>query len=105
VRNAILAIREMDKLDGRVKMIHSRVARDVVKGGLVLQLPSENKAVSDAWHDFRRRCNLNRPDKLKSDARGLVMEGNLPMQVVINDQQRVCGIIPHANRNHRAPRR
>lgn len=92
VRNAILAIREMDKLDGRVKMIHSRVARDVVKGGLVLQLPSENKAVSDAWHDFRRRCNLNRPDKLKSDARGLVMEGNLPMQVVINDQQRVCGL-------------
>lgn len=93
VREAILAIREMDKLDGRVKMIHSRVARDVIKGGLVMQLAKPNKAVSEAWKDFRRRCQLNRHEKLKSDARGLVMEGNLPMQIIVDGQNNVCGLV------------
>lgn len=92
VRESILAIREMDKLDGRVKMIHGRVARDIIKGGLVMQLAKPNPAVSAAWVDFRRRCQLNRHEKLKSDARGLVMEGNLPLQVVIDDQQNVCAL-------------
>lgn len=93
VRNAILGIREMDKLDGRVKMIHSRVARDVIKGGLVMQLAKPNKQVSDAWEDFRQRCQLNRHEKLKSDARGLVMEGNLPMQIIVDDKNNVCGLV------------
>ena len=44
VREAIIAIRQMDKLDGRVKMIHSRVARDIIKGGLVMQLAKPDKA-------------------------------------------------------------
>lgn len=105
VRQAILDIRQMDKLDGRVKQVHGRVARDVVKGGLVMQLAKPNDAVSAAWKEFRARCQLNRPEKLKSDARGLVMEGNLPMQVIVDDQQNVCGlvrmpsetIVPNAN--------
>lgn len=83
LRQAILDIREMDRLDGRVKRIHSRVARDVVKGGLIMQQASENETLSKLWQDFGRRLQLNRAEKLKSDARGLVMEGNLPLQWVL----------------------
>jgi len=93
VRNAILAIREMDKLDGRVKMIHSRVARDVIKGGLVMQLAKPDTAVSAAWEDFRKRCQLDRQEKLKSDARGLVMEGNLPLQIIVDAKNNVCSLV------------
>ncbi|WP_082806982.1 hypothetical protein [Collimonas pratensis] len=93
VRNAILGIREMDKLDGRVKMIHSRVARDVIKGGLVMQLAKPNAAVSAAWERFRKRCQLDRPEKLKSHARGLVMEGNLPLQIVVDDRNNVRNLV------------
>lgn len=93
VREAILGVREMDKLDGRVKMVHGRVARDIIKGGLVMQLAKPNAAVSAAWIDFRRRCQLGRPEKLKSDARGLVMEGNLPLQIIVDDNSNVCGLV------------
>ncbi|WP_155837603.1 hypothetical protein [Herminiimonas sp. CN] len=93
VREAITGIREMDKLDGRVKMIHSRVARDIIKGGLVMQLAKPDEAVSQAWEDFRRRCQLDRHEKLKSDARGLVMEGNLPLQIIVDDRDNVCGLV------------
>ncbi|MGV8870604.1 MAG: hypothetical protein ACOH2S_27160 [Janthinobacterium svalbardensis] len=93
VREAILEVREMDKRDGRVKMIHSRVARDVIKGGLVMQLATPNAAVSEAWTKFRQRTQLNRMEKLKSDARGLVMEGNLPLQIVLDDQNRVQSLV------------
>ncbi|NDP59566.1 MAG: hypothetical protein GZ090_09435 [Oxalobacteraceae bacterium] len=93
VHQSILDIREMDKLDGRVKMIHSRVARDIIKGGLVMQLAKPDKAVSEAWEDFRRRCQLDRHEKLKSDARGLVMEGNLPLQIIVDDLNNVCALV------------
>ncbi|HQS59987.1 MAG TPA: hypothetical protein PLU16_15620 [Gallionellaceae bacterium] len=84
LRQSILDVREMDRLDGRVKRIHSKIARDVVKGGLVLLQGIPNKALEAEWKDFQRRLQLHRPEKLKSDARGLVMEGNLPMQWVLD---------------------
>jgi len=88
LRAAILDIRDMDKADGRVKKIHGRMARTAVKGGLKLcRTPS--KRISRAWDDFQRRLQLSRPAKLESDARGLVMEGNLPMQWVLDPQRRV----------------
>jgi hypothetical protein len=93
LRQAILDIREMDRLDGRVKRIHNRVARDVVKGGLIMQQATENKELAAMWKDFGRRLQLNRPEKLKSDARGLVMEGNLPIQWVLDkDFHVVAGV-------------
>jgi hypothetical protein len=93
LRQAILDIREMDRLDGRVKRIHSRVARDAVKGGLILQQATENKALSKVWEDFGRRLQLNRVEKLKSDARGLVMEGNLCSQWVLDkDLNVIAGV-------------
>lgn len=93
LRQAILDVREMDRLDGRVKRIHSRVARDVVKGGLIMQQAKENKALSLAWQEFGRRLQLDRAEKLKSDARGLVMEGNLPLQWVLDGSLNVATAI------------
>jgi hypothetical protein len=84
LRQAILDIREMDRTDGRVKRIHSRVARDVIKGGLVMQQGEASEVLAREWDAFQRRLQLNRIEKLKSDARGLVMEGNLPYQWVLD---------------------
>lgn len=84
VRQAILDIREMDRADGRVKRIHARVARDAIKGGLMLTQPSESRVLRREWDQFQRRLQLNRVEKLKSDARGLIMEGNLPLQWVLD---------------------
>ncbi|MDP3425474.1 MAG: hypothetical protein Q8S32_17170 [Burkholderiaceae bacterium] len=93
LRQAILDVREMDKLDGRVRRIHSRIARDVVKGGLVMQIPEGSEKLATLWADFQRRMQLNRVEKLKSDARGLVMEGNLPLQWVLDrDHNVVSGV-------------
>jgi len=84
LRAAILDIREMDRVDGRVKRIHKRVAESVVKGGLKLKTGSSHKRLIKAWADFERRLGLKNHQKLKSDARGLLMEGNLALQVVID---------------------
>lgn len=84
-RQAILDIRDMDKRDGRVKRIHARVARDVIKGGLVFSQITESATLRREWEDFERRLQLNRPEKLRSDARGLVMEGAACLQWVLDD--------------------
>ena len=84
VRQAILDIREMDRLDGRVKRIHARIARDAVKGGLVLTQTRDNPRIRAEWNAFVDRLQLRNPQKLKSDARGLAMEGNLPLQWVLD---------------------
>lgn len=84
LRQAILDIREMDRLDPRVKRIHARIARDTIKGGLVMQQPEGNDKLSVLWDEFQRRLQLNRVEKLKSDAAGLIKEGNLPMQWVLD---------------------
>lgn len=89
LRQAILDIREMDRLDGRVKRIHSKMAGHVVKGGLVMLQGSPSKALAREWDAFQRRLQLNNIGKLKSDARGLVMEGNLPMQWVLDQAYNV----------------
>jgi len=107
VRAAILDVREMDRLDGRVKRIHSRIARDVVKGGLVLTQTRESRTLRREWEAFERRLQLDRVEKLKSDARGLVMEGNLPLQWVLNEALQVAAavrmpsetLLPNVNEN------
>ena len=85
-RAQVQIMREMDLKDGRVKTVHSRVARDVVKGGLLMQVSERfsSETLKREWTAFHFRLQLNRSDKLKSDARGLVMEGNLPLQLVLD---------------------
>ena len=89
LRAAILDLRHMDRIDGRVKKIHNKMARTAVKGGLKLINTTENKRIERSWKAFKQRLNLNKQEKLESDARGLVMEGNLPMQWVLNKQRQV----------------
>ncbi len=86
MRQAILDVREMDRLDGRVKRIHSRVARDITRSGLVMQQAEDSKVLTKEWIEFGRRLQLDRPEKLRSDARGFVMEGNLPLQWVLDPE-------------------
>lgn len=91
-RRALVAtIRDMDQKDGRVKMVHARMAADVIRGGLVMQTASET--LRREWVAFEARLQLNNWEKIKSDCRGLVMEGNLPLQLVLDDSARVASAI------------
>lgn len=82
LRETILDIRRMDRLDLRVKRIHAKTAMDVVRGGLVITVASPNEQLRREWDAFKGRCGLDNPQKLKSDARLLLMQGNLPLQWV-----------------------
>jgi hypothetical protein len=93
LRQSILDIREMDRLDGRVKQIHRRVARDTTRGGLLFTQERPSEEMQREWKAFSRRLQLNRSEKLRSDARGLVMEGNLPLQWVLDQNQNVDSAI------------
>lgn len=94
LREKIILLREMEAKDGRVKNIHGRVARDTIRGGLVMQFKAAGSAtLRREWEEFARRLQLHQPQKLRSDARGLVTEGNLPLQVVLDDSQRVVAAV------------
>jgi hypothetical protein len=92
LRAAILDIRAMDRADGRVKKIHRRTVSAAVKGGLMLDNPNQTRTVQQAWKNFERRLQLHRREKLMSDGRGLMMEGNLLYQWVLDSGQVVGGI-------------
>ncbi len=95
-RRAIVAtMREMDQKDGRVKSIHNRVSRDIIRGGLVLEVSERNSSetLKREWAGFQSRLQLFRAEKLKSDARGLVMEGNLPLQLVLGPDRDVVAAL------------
>lgn len=87
-RARVIDVREMDDKDGRVKKIHGRMARTAIKGGLKLR-GNPSKTIRTRWEQFERRLNLTRREKLESDARGLAMEGNLPMQWVLDGDRRI----------------
>ena len=84
IRQSIHDIRVMDKIDPRVRRVHTRTARSAVKGGLVLNTGTGNAALKKRWQTFVKRCGLDQRAKLESDFRGLMMEGNLPLQCVIS---------------------
>lgn len=83
-------IREMDQLDGRVKKIHGRSARAAAKGGLRLVATGQPRLERE-WRDFVCRSRLNNPQKLISDLRGLIMDGHLCLQWVLDREGRVVG--------------
>lgn len=85
LRASILDIRYMDRVDPRVKKIHTRTARAATKGGLILK--TSNKRAHRLWGEYVRRLHLNKQEKLESDMRGLMMEGNLYLQWVIGEDR------------------
>ena len=97
LRAAVLDIRDMDKRDGRVKKIHKRTAESVVKGGLLLKTSSQNKRIIKAWKDFEKKVGLSKAQKLQSDARGLMMEGNLALQIVLDGSGQVGRVVRMAS--------
>lgn len=94
-RAMVQTMREMDRKDGRVKQIHNRLARDCIRGGLVLQVSekSSSETLKREWRALQGRLQLEMTEKLKSDARGFVMEGNLPLQLVLSERQDVVAAI------------
>jgi hypothetical protein len=89
LRAAILDIRQMDRDDGRVKKIHRRTVSAAIKGGLKLDNPNQTRSIQRAWDKFHRRLQLERREKLMSDGRGLMMEGNLLTQWVLDENKNV----------------
>lgn len=90
LRATILDIRNMDKMDPRVKKIHRRTVSAAIKGGLKLENPGNSRVIKRAWDKYQRRLQLHRREKLFSDGRGLMMEGNLLLQWVLDDANRVA---------------
>ena len=82
--STINEIRQMDAQDGIVKRVHNRTSKALTKGGLVLKNPSKNTVIEKHWKDFKRRCQLDVKAKLMSDARGIIVEGSLPLQWVLD---------------------
>lgn len=105
----ILDIRHMDRVDPRVKKLHGRMARSTVKGGLICDTLSSNTRILKRWKQFVQRLELHKLPKLESDCRGLVMEGNLPMQWVLGSNNQIISgvrmpsetLIPQADENGR----
>lgn len=88
----IADIRHMDQVDGRVKKIHSRCARAATKGGLRL-VAAAQPMLEREWRQFRDTLGLDNPQKLQSDMRGLLTDGNLALQWVLDDTGKlVAGI-------------
>ena len=94
-RAMVQTVRDMDRKDGRVKAIHARLARDCIRGGLVLQVNEKgsSETLKREWRALQGRLQLEQAEKLKSDVRGFVMEGNLPLQLVLGDRQDVVAAI------------
>jgi hypothetical protein len=93
VRQAIVDVRTMDATDGRVKKIHRQTSRAAVKGGLKLRAPGVAGRLHREWNLFERRLQLNRRDRLQSYVRALMMEGNLPLQWVLDADRQVCDCV------------
>lgn len=89
LRATINDIRHMDKLDPRVKKIHRRTVSSAIKGGLKLDNPGNSQVIKRAWDKYQRRLQLHRREKLFSDGRGLMMEGNLLLQWVLSETNQV----------------
>jgi hypothetical protein len=78
-------IRIMDRRDPRVKNIHKKSAEAMTKTGLLLENTSDLKWLRKEWKEFEKRLGLANRNKLISDAKGALMEGNLALQWVLDD--------------------
>lgn len=93
LRQAILDVRAMDATDGRVKKIHRQTSRAAAKGGLTLRAPGVADRLHREWDLFARRLQLTRKDRLQSYVRAMMMEGNLPLQWVLDVDSQLCDCV------------
>lgn len=92
-RQRVMDIRWMDATDGRVKQIHRKTARTASRGGLVLRVKDGPAWLQREWRNFEQRLGLWRTQKLQSDIRGLMMEGNLALQWVLDADGHVADCV------------
>jgi hypothetical protein len=92
LQQVIRDIRDMDRRDGRVKKIHSRSARAAAKGGLRLVATGQPRLERE-WRAFVATTQINNPQKLQSDLRGLLMEGGLALQWVLDGAGQVAAAV------------
>lgn len=88
---SIRDVRNMDRRDGRVKKIHLRTSRAAAKGGLLLKASNQGERLTREWKRYKKRLSLNRREKLESDLRALMMEGNLCMQWILDGDAKLAG--------------
>lgn len=94
-QSSVLAdIDKMDKEDGRVKRIHSKIARDATRGGLHFSRKTgeKNLRLVDEAKGFVKRCDLNKRKKVKGHARFLVKDGEIFLQWIVDDSLNVIGV-------------
>ncbi len=82
-------VRRMDERDGRVKKIHSRSSRTAAKGGLRLVATGQPRLERE-WRRFKVGTKINNPQKLHSDIRGLMTDGHLAIQWVLDADGQIC---------------
>lgn len=80
----IRALRSMYRDDPRMTKITNRTARSMVKGGLQISTSANNKLLIKKFNEYMRRCGLKNRQALESYGRGFFLEGNLPLQWVID---------------------
>lgn len=86
-------INRMDREDGRVKRIHSKIARDATRGGLSFSTADSNlpSAIATEAKAFLQRCKFDR-ETLLGHARFLVKDGEIFLQNVVNEKLEVIGM-------------
>lgn len=92
LRSQCAAVRRMSA-DPRVRRIHEQHAQDICKGGLLLEIPSRQKKILREWDSFSRSLRLFDVEKLASHSRKYQMEGNLHLQVVVDENAPGRGIV------------
>lgn len=93
--NSIMAdVNKMDLEDGRVKQIHNKIARDATRSGVsfISNDKTPSPKMADEAKAFIKRCRLDEREKLKSDARFLVKDGELFLENVMDDQLNVVAM-------------
>jgi hypothetical protein len=78
----------MYKADPRIKKMHRQLARDVVKGGYVIN--SKDKRALEVARDLQNRLKLNQ--RLDDYVRLAARDGNLFLQVLISDAMQISEI-------------
>lgn len=85
LRQTIQVVKEMNR-DPRIQRIHQQTAKDTVKGGLRLVLTGRQPRLQREWKALERRLGWNNFNKLYSDCKGFLLEGNVFLQLLMGEE-------------------
>ena len=92
-RAKVAAVGKMDREDGRVKRILSRVAGDATRGGfrLVMREGDDDLRLTGEAKSFIKSTGLNKRTRRKCHARSLLGSGELWLQWVLDEAGNISG--------------